>query len=241
MIQRRKAMYTVLIQGAMESEISRLLEYYQPSTEEQSGGYKFYVAEYRDVRVVISHTLTGIITASASTAIGILRYHPDVVINQGCAGSALPDLGVGKMLVGDSAVYINCFVSRPSPVGAGSDSLTWTAHPVRSYVVGATERLLDVARSMDDDLYFGRLGSGDMYSRECDRIAFLHDIFDHASEDMETLASYKVCEDFGVDHIAFRIISNNELTLTPKDKSTHRTVQDFTIRYVDRLIDTISR
>lgn len=225
----------------MESEISRLLEYYQPHTSEQCGGYDFYVADYRDIRVVISHTQTGIITASASTAIGILQYHPDVVINQGCAGSALRDLGVGKILIGDSAVYINCFVTSPTPAGAGSDSLTWMAHPVRSYVVGATEWLLDVAKGMDDDLYFGRLGSGDMYSRECDRIAFLHGIFDHASEDMETLASYKTCADFGVDHIAFRIISNNELTLTPKDKSTHRTVQDFTIRYVDRLIDAHAR
>lgn len=38
-----------------------------------------------------------------------------------------------------------------------------------------------------------------------------------------------------------RIISNNELTLTQKDKSTHCTVQDFAIRYVDRLLDTRSK
>lgn len=232
-------MKTILIQGAMETEISVFLENLKPSSLERIGGYEFYFANYKNSRIIISQTQIGVINAAAATTIALLKFKPDIVINQGSAGAALEELNIGDILVGESAVYINDFKTYPKESGNGSNSLEWTPNEKRSYLVGATDWLLDIAKGFEDsgDCKFARLGTGDIYSRECDRINYMQDLFGHSSEDMETVVSYKICEDFGVDHIGFRIISNNELTFTSKDKSTYSEIQRFTLKFIDKLLE----
>lgn len=229
-------MKTVLIQGAMDSEVTWLIEYYKPMEIETFGGFEFYIANYNGVRIIISQTKIGIINGTEATTIAILKFKPDVVINQGCAGSALIDLKVGDIIVGEKSVYINCYNTPIKQKGLGSDSLEWEAHPKRSYCIDSTDWLLDIAKTMDGEPKFMTLGSGDLFSREYDRIVHLNETFNHACEDMETVACFKVCEDFGVSHIGFRIISNNEMLLVPKDKSTCRVIQEWTARFLDKLI-----
>lgn len=232
-------MKTILIQGAMDTEVSIFLEKLKPSSMQRIAGFEFYFADYKGVQVIISKTGIGIINASTATTIALLRFKPDIVINQGCAGSADKNIGVGQILVGGSAVYINDFKTPPKQDGYGSNSLEWSPTESRSYIVNATDWLLDKASYFEKlgRCLNARLGSGDLFSRECDRINYLHSLFGHSSEDMETVASYKICEDFGVSHIAFRIISNNELTLQPKDKSTYAEIQRFVMEFVDKLIE----
>lgn len=64
----------------------------------------------------------------------------------------------------------------------------------------------------DGKLLRGKLGSGDLFSRETDRIDLLHTQFGELCEDMESAAVYKVCQTFHVPVIGIRIISNNEIT-----------------------------
>lgn len=232
-------MKTILIQGAMETEISVFLENLSPHSMEKIGGYEFYFADYKGLQIIISLTQIGVINAAAATTIALLKFKPDIVINQGCAGSALEELKVGDILVGESSVYINNFRSEPRESGKGSNSLEWTPNEKRSYLIKASDWILDIAKEFEDsgECKFARLGTGDVFSRECDRINYMQDLFGHASEDMETVVSYKICEDFGVSHIGFRIISNNELTLESRDKSTHSEIQRFTLKFIDKLLD----
>lgn len=230
-------MKTILIQGAMESEISYLIEYFKPTITEVFAGFEFFVADFKDIKIIISQTQIGIISASESTTIAVLKYKPDIVINQGCAGASREDLSVGDIVIGESAVYINDFKTLIRENGMGSNALEWIPNEKRSYKISATEWILSLAKNFENDnIKIGCLGSGDLFSRECDRINYLRDCFGHYSEDMETVASYKVCQDFDIPHIAFRIISNNELLMTGKDKSTHQTIQKFTIDFVNYLI-----
>lgn len=230
-------MKTILIQGAMESEVSYLIEYFKPTISEVFAGFEFLIADFKETKIVISETKIGIINASIATTLGILKFKPDIVINQGCAGSAREELLVGDILIGSSSVYINDFKTNIKSKGEGSNALEWIPNPKRSYKVLATDWLLDsVKEKAKEEMYFGCLGSGDLFSREWDRIDYLRECFGHDSEDMETLASYKVCEEFNIPHIGFRIISNNELLNTPKDKTTYKTIQEFTIDFVNFLI-----
>lgn len=230
-------MKTILIQGAMESEISYLIEYFKPTISEVFAGFEFLIADFKKTKIVISETKIGIINASIATTLGILKFKPDIVINQGCAGSAREELSVGDILIGSSSVYINDFRTNLKSKGEGSNSLEWIPNPKRSYKILATDWLLESAKEMTAErVYFGCLGSGDLFSREWDRIAHLREYFGHDSEDMETLASYKVCEEFNISHIGFRIISNNELLNVPRDKITYKTIQEFTIDFVNLLL-----
>lgn len=220
----------------MPTETSFLIDFYKPSKKETIAGYDFYVSQYKGVKIIISQTQIGIICATQATTIGIQKYHPDMVINQGCAGGAIVDAEVGKIVAGKSAIYINAFVTPVKCENDNSYSLEWQPHPARSIQVDASAWLLEKTREFDLDIDCVCLGSGDMFNRETDRINYLHQCFNHYCEDMETVASYKVCQDFGVDHIAFRIMSNNELLFTPKDKSTHITIQKYTTSFVDWLL-----
>lgn len=229
-------MKTILIQGAMPTETSFLMDFYKPSKKETIAGFDFYVAKYKNAKIIISQTQIGIICATQATTIGIQKYHPDIIINQGCAGGAIKEAAVGKIVVGKSAIYINAFATQLECQNIGSNSLEWQPHPVRSIKVDASPLLIKMAQEFDSNINCVCLGSGDMFNRETDRINYLHQCFNHYCEDMETVASYKVCQDFGVNHIAFRIMSNNELLLTPKDKSTHITIQKYTTNFVDYLL-----
>lgn len=231
-------MKTVLIQGAMEEEVARLIVYFKPQKSEIIGGYEFFIARRQDAKIIISRTKIGILNATMATTIAVLKYKPDVVVNQGIAGSALVQLNIGDIIIGESAIYINDFRPPQKGKGEGSDSLEWIPNPKRSYLVYAEKNLVKIAKEVpvDSKKIVGRLGSGDMFTREYDRICFLQKNFGHMCEDMESVASYKVCENFFIPCIGFRMISNNELDSRPIDRTMCDRIQKFAIDFVEKII-----
>ena len=79
--------------------------------------------------------------------------------------------------------------------------------------------------------YTGTLGSGDVFNREYDRIMWLQNQFHHLSEDMESIGTYCVCNQFGIPCIGIRIISNNELTNEKLDKEQTIRLQELFINF----------
>lgn len=231
----------ILIQGAMENEFAYLLNFFQPTQHENIAGYDFYITEYRGNSIIISRTGIGIINTSIATTIAINRYAPDLIINHGCAGGHVVDINVGDIVIGEKAAYLNDFYTPLRAKNEGSNSLEWLPNAKRSYVIDATAEFVELAKGikMENKVLVGTLGSGDLYSREYDRIVYLNQLFGELCEDMETVASFKVCENFGVAHIAFRIISNNELLGTIGDMAILNDLQQFVINFVDKVIDNL--
>ncbi len=228
----------ILIQGATSDEIDVLTEYYKPSVKNEIAGYEFFESDFAGHKIIISLTQKGIINATTSTTIALLKFAPDIVINQGCAGAHIESLKVGDIVIGEQAKYINDFKMPVKPAGSGSNSLEWTPHTSRSYATKSTEELVSIAKQVKttSKVVVGALGSGDIFSREVDRIHFLHNAFNNLSEDMESASVLKVCEQFNSKRIAFRIISNNELTNLAFDASTRATMQKFVMDFVSILI-----
>ena len=228
---------TILIQGAMDVEIDVLLDYFKPAEVKTVAGYNFYVADYKNAKIIISKTEIGLINASVVTTVAINEFKPTLIINQGCAGGHRADINNGTLIIGEKAVYINNFYTHTKALGEGSNSLDW--YPCkRSYVVESTPKYVKLADSVEFDgkKLTGILGSGDLLSREVDRINFLHGLFGELSEDMESVAALKVCELFNVDRVALRIISNNEITLEALDHEVCKTLQKFVISFIDKIV-----
>lgn len=225
----------ILIQGATTDEIDILLEHFKPNNHKIIANYEFWEAPYGKHTIIVSLTKKGIINASIATTIAAQTYKPDLIINQGCAGAHVSYLKIGDIVVGERAKYINDFKTPQKNIGEGSNSLYWTPHSSRSYDLPSTAKFVELSKKVktSNPVYFGSLGSADTFSRECDRISFLHSCFNHLCEDMESAAVTKVCEEFNIDRISFRIISNNELTLLPFDASTRQDMQRFIINFVD--------
>lgn len=229
---------TILVQGAMDSELDILKDYFKPVEVRTISGYEFYLCEYSNNKIILSKTEVGIINAAIASTIGIHEFHPELVINQGCAGAHRADIKRGDLIIGEKTVYINNFRTQAKRLGEGSDSLSWRPSNNNSYVIESTPKYVELAESVDYDgkKYTGILGSGDLFSKEVDRINYMHALFGELSEDMEAVATMKVCEAFNIDKIALRIISNNEITNESFDRSVCQTLQQFVISFIDNII-----
>lgn len=225
---------TILVQGAMDEEIDVLLDFFQPKETKTIADYQFHVADYQDNKIIISKTDVGLINASVATTLGIREFQPTLIINQGCAGGHLPDIKIGDLIIGEKAVYINNFYTNPKKLGEGSNSLEW--YPcIRSYAVESTPKYVKIADGIEfqGNKYIGTLGSGDLFSKEADRIRYLHNLFGELCEDMESVAAFKISQSFRIDRIAFRIISNNELINEDFDINVCGVLQKFVISFIE--------
>ena len=169
----------ILLQGAMNDEIDVFFEYFKPLKEKNLKGFLFYISEFNGHKIIISKTEKGIINATTATTLALMEFDIDLVINQGCAGAHKETLNVGDIIIGEKAVYINDFKSQPKTLGEGSNSLDWLPNTKRCYEIFSTEKYLNIAKQIKSDrnVLVGTLGSGDMHSREVDRIYYLNSFF----------------------------------------------------------------
>ncbi len=244
-------MKTILVQGAMDSEIEQLIKMLSEYNSEYSevkqathNGYLFYETKLGDARIIISKTEMGIMNASVSTMLAAEKYHPSIIINQGTAGAHLRSLNVGDIIIGEEAVYINNMRSPAKKKGEGSNALEWLPGMSLSFLIKATPFLVEKAASIefDGNVLCGRLGSGDVYSKEVDRIDLLHSQLGEICEDMESVAVYKCCQTLGIPFIGIRVISNNEITgnddVEKQFEVAQTRLQSFIFKFLKQLVDT---
>ena len=238
-------MRTILVQGAVQEEIEQLINNLPGGNWTEQKGYAFYEASFQKISIIISKTEIGIMHACISTILGIGRYQPDCIINQGTAGGHTRDLEIGDIVIGESAIYINNMRTPIKARGQGSNALEWFPWKSGSFLLQADPRLVELAEKTpyDGKLLRGKLGSGDLFSRETDRIDLLHTQFGELCEDMESAAVYKVCQTFHVPVIGIRIISNNEITGKHDDPEqfqiAHQKLQNYIYQYIGKLTDSI--
>ena len=240
-------METILVQGAMDSEIEQLinmLSEFSEVKETKHNGYFFYETKLNDVQIIFSKTEMGIMNATVSTMIAAEKYHPSIVINQGTAGAHLRSLNVGDIIIGEEAVYINNMRSPAKQKGEGSNALEWHPGMSLSFLIKATDFLVKKAAAVDFEgkILCGRLGSGDVYSKEVDRIDLLHSQLGELCEDMESVAVYKCCQTLEIPFVGIRVISNNELTgnsdVEKQFELAQTHLQSFIFKFLKQLVDT---
>src|SRR5438128_272345 len=96
----------VIVQGAMDSEMRKLVGALDQPVEERAGAWAFWAGTLDGYPVVISKTLKGMENAAAATTLAAERYHPIAIINQGTAGGHQPDLHVSDIVLGVEAVNL---------------------------------------------------------------------------------------------------------------------------------------
>ncbi|MCI2105649.1 MAG: 5'-methylthioadenosine/S-adenosylhomocysteine nucleosidase [Intestinimonas sp.] len=224
----------ILLQGAEEHEISGFLCAMSRPDRTEVGGYSFWHGRIGAQNTVIAQTDIGLIHAACATVLGILTFHPAVVINQGTAGAAVRQLHRGDIVIGSQAVNLDALNMPPRPKDTGCAPFDWTFNG-RSAILNANPAWVSRLTAGNDSagiLHVGRLGSGDLFSREADRIDWLHAQRGHLCEDMESAAVYQACTRLDTPCVGVRIISNNELTREPYEEPVAADLQRF-------LLDTL--
>ena len=231
-------METILVQGAVTGELRELIRMIPHGVQCAVNGFAFYETELNGKRIILSRTGVGMMNACIATMTAIQAYHPDCIINQGTAGGHTRDVRYGDIVIGEESVYLNNMRMPLKGSGEGSDALAWRPGRSNTVVVEADEQLIETARQVEYEgrVIVGRLGAGDIFSREADRIDWLHKQMGHLCEDMESVAAYKACAACGVPVLGVRIISNNELIGPRDDDERYTRAQVRLQQYVFRLL-----
>src|SRR5215470_4470361 len=90
----------LMVEGAVDGELQPLLAALKEKKEITIASWTYWTGKIGAKSVVISRTEMGPINAAAATALGIERFHPAAVINQGTAGAHDPALSLWDIVVG---------------------------------------------------------------------------------------------------------------------------------------------
>ena len=245
----------IVVQGAMDLEITKLAGALHDAREEKIGGWTFWSGTLDGYPVVISKTLKGMSNAAAATVLAAEHYHPAAIINQGTAGGHQPDLHVFDIVIGMESVNLAAFRTPYRPRGAGSIFADW--HPLdllRSegsvsqdpsaltmHRFHADEGLLASARGVRDryrrgHVVEGVIGSSDTWNSELDRIQRFHEAFGTTVEEMETASAAQIAGAFQVPFIGVRVVSNNVTNDERYDPKTGEACQDYVSDFVKRYV-----
>lgn len=232
----------ILIQGAMDIEIEYFLSKLKNRKDRIIAGYEFYEGSINGIEVIISKTLVGTINSTMATTIGILNFHPNMVINQGIAGAHRTDLHIGDIVIGEKCCNINAYKMPIKARGEGSNPFEWEPNKRAKELQMADTKLVNkieekLKTNSSKQIYKGTLGSGDVHNREIDRIVWLNNMFENCSEDMESIGTYSACNKFNIPCVGIRIISNNDILLEKLDKTKAIELQ---LLLVDILNDLVS-
>ena len=231
---------TILIQGAMNIEVEYFINHLEKKEKHIIAGYEFYTGYIHSSKIIISKTLVGVVNATTATTIGIMTFHPDIVINQGIAGAHKSNIHIGDIIIGEKCCNINAFSMPTKEEGCSSNPFEWEPNKRGEEIQNGDKKLVKIFRDFFKDnyentIYTGTLGSGDVFNREYDRIMWLQNQFHHLSEDMESIGTYCVCNQFEIPCIGIRIISNNELVNEKLDKEQSITLQKLLVDFLYKL------
>ncbi len=212
----------LMVEGAVDGELQPLLAALRDKKEVTIAAWTFWTGKIGAKSIVISRTEMGPINAAAATALGIERFHPGAVINQGTAGAHNPDLALWDIVVGESTTDYSAFKSAEAAKGAGTDPSHSVplSHKLRLDNKTLTDfprfpgdtRLVTAAVTIPygrGKVVKGNIGSAFQFNRELDRIDWLRHAYGTDSEDMESAYAAGVATGMKTPFLAIRIISDS--------------------------------
>ena len=103
---------TILLQGAMHLEISYFLSHMTEVKPVTYAGFNFWQGKSGLHSLVLSQTGVGTAMAGAATVLGIEKFQPDLIINQGTAGAYAAELTYGDIVIGKQVFNGNAAHTR---------------------------------------------------------------------------------------------------------------------------------
>lgn len=237
----------IVVQGAVDTELQPLLAALRDAEVVQIAAWTFWRGTLGGRRVVVSRTEVGPINAAAATTLAIEHFRPRVIINQGTAGAAIPDLDLFDIVVGEATVDYSAFRTPHVDAGGGVDAARWEPMPHRLRL-GGGERVAFRTFPGDPDLLqqalatpYGRgrvrqgvIGSAFQFNREVDRLVWINRTYGAISEDMESAFAAGVAVGYGTRFLAIRIISDSDFRHT----EFHREAGEYCAAFV---VDLLAR
>jgi adenosylhomocysteine nucleosidase len=238
----------VLVQGALDVEVQPLLAALEGRRTTQISAWTFWKGPIGAKQLVVSRTEAGPINAVAATVLGIERYRPTLIINQGTAGAHNPDLRLWDIVIGERTVDYSAYTSPHAAAGSGIQPAHWKPDPHRLRLDGkqltpfstfsGDARTIQIATAMKNPrgrVFRGTVGSAYQYNREIDMIANIRARYGTDSEDMESAFAHGAAIGLRTRFLAIRMISDSEYNHPTFERVAGQYCSEFVVELVGRL------
>lgn len=241
---------TILVQGAMDIEVDYLVKSLTDAKKEQIGAWTFWKGKIGEKDVVVSQTEVGITNCAAATTIGIMKYNPTLIINQGTAGGHDPKLHAGDIVLAKDIINIGAFRTEFKDYGVPSDQKDFiffdvvqrikdaNGNKLENKTFSSDSKMLETAMKVpykNGKVVEGTIGTADQWNRELERIKLLYETYNTSAEEMETVAAAQVSKAFNIPFMGIRILSNSEHNREDFNPETATWCQEFTVDFIKSL------
>ena len=235
----------ILVVVAMEVEAKVLLEKLNNYIEKKIMGFTFYEVLFNNKKIIILLSGVGVINVSSAMMVALMEYNPSIVINYGIAGAMSKDIHTKDIIIGTKVLNINSYRTLDLKEGEGSNPNTWefltflSGQPDRYIEYDTNIKLLESLKNIEyenGNIIYGKIGSGDVWNREVDRILYLNEEYDIVVEDMESIGIYSICNKYNIPAITIKIISDNSLIGEEYDRDVGIYLQNYIFQYIDRIV-----
>lgn len=198
---------TLGIIGAMQMEIDNLEESMRDITTVSCSGVNYICGKVADVDVVAAVCGVGKVFAAICAEAMILKFHVDMIINIGVAGSLTKDLGVLDVAVADRVVQHDMNTSAiGDPVGLLSG--------INEIFLPGDENMRKLLCSClkDEGIHYisGPIATGDLFVETQKQRALIRERFQAIAAEMEGGSIGQVCYVNQVPFAILRSISDAE-------------------------------
>jgi adenosylhomocysteine nucleosidase len=192
--------------GAMKIETAALAAAVEDAKTEVVSGITYTVGRLDGQMVVIATCGIGKVYAAMCAQTMILRYHPDVVINTGVAGTLTEALGIGDVAVATTLCQHDMDTSPiGDPVGlvSGINKIYFEADPQTS------NKLASCVEASGSKTLAGCIASGDQFVATPEKKQYIKETFGAIACEMEGGAIAHVATVNGTPFAVLRAISDS--------------------------------
>lgn len=218
---------SILVCVAMKMEAKLLLDKIESCDYKKILGFDFYTGKMGNNNIIVGISGIGLINMSSMISVAVSNFKINSLINYGLSGG-YGNLHIGDIVIGSECININSFCDSVDNLVTFSDESF-----NKLVIYNGSSMLIDTTKKINyDNIHFLRLGSGDVWNKNADKIKMLSTKYNVACEDMESIAVYQLADKYELPCISIRCISNNEILSESYDESVIDNLIDFVYRYL---------
>jgi adenosylhomocysteine/aminodeoxyfutalosine nucleosidase len=192
------------ILGAMQEEITPLLEYFQTYETVQYAGNEYYKVRYKTIELVIAYSKIGKVFASLTASTLIQHFECEKILFTGVAGAINPDLKIGDLVIADKLCQHDVDIT--------AFGHPWGYIPSGKIYYETSSDLVEIAQKAAEEsgtkITLGTIATGDQFVTEMNKKQFILDVFKADALEMEGAAVAVVCDAFQIPFLVLRSISD---------------------------------
>ena len=197
-------MKKLAIMGAMEEEITPLLEYFTDIKKQDYADNTYYEAKLGELDVVIAYSKIGKVFSTLTASTMIQKFGCDTLLFSGVAGGINPKLAIGDLIVANKLSQHDLDITafgHPHGFVPGGSVYVNTDESLKNIA-------LEVAAEEDIKIMEGIIATGDQFVADEKRKEFIEKTFNADALEMEGASVAVTCDALNVPCLILRAISD---------------------------------